>query len=171
MPPHDNAPSLQLISDAGFQNEIASVSTVANQLDVFSAVLAHAISNVLSHANAAEEVSLDGISSMACINQGTYLYCQALLHACMDGAGTVGLAIRCISQESAASCADRGSLVARYTLLLSKATAHPEVLEGLVAILEASVVTPVTIRTLYDQYTLDQPPPVELLRFPQLLGV
>ena len=38
---------MQLISDAGFQSEIARVSTVANQLEVFSGVLSHEVCNCI----------------------------------------------------------------------------------------------------------------------------
>ena len=40
--------NFQLISDAGFQGEITSVSTAAQQIEVFSRILKTSIGNILS---------------------------------------------------------------------------------------------------------------------------
>lgn len=42
---------MQLISDAGFQGEITSISTAAQQIEVFSRVLKTAISGFLTNAD------------------------------------------------------------------------------------------------------------------------
>jgi len=38
---------IKLISDAGFQSEIAQISTIANHLDVFSGVLADYVASCI----------------------------------------------------------------------------------------------------------------------------
>ncbi len=51
--------SQQLISDAGFQGEITSISTAAQQLEVFARILRTAINNFLEHG---EDKNLAGFS-------------------------------------------------------------------------------------------------------------
>lgn len=46
------SPLLQLISDAGYQGEITSVSTACHQLEVFSRVLKTSVSSYLSDTEA-----------------------------------------------------------------------------------------------------------------------
>jgi hypothetical protein len=52
-----------------------------------------------------------GLTSVAGMNQSTYIYSQALLHACMSG--PAGPALQRLSQETAMACNPPGSLVSR----------------------------------------------------------
>ena len=182
---------IKQISDAGFQDEIASVSTVANQLDVYSSVLAHTICSCLGAGagggsggggaaaaaagggggggKASDVEPVERFSSLACVSQSAYVYCQALLHACMDG--PAGAALKRLSQESATACANRGPLVSRYKLMIAGATRHSEVVAAVAKILEVGSVDNDSIQIIYGQYSLDDPPPVELLRLPRLFDV
>lgn len=187
---------IKQISHAGFQDEIASVSTVANQLDVYSSVLAHTICSCLGTDAGAETGGIapagggggggrggaagaggrnsdikpvERFSSLACVSQSAYVYCQALLHACMDG--PAGAALKRLSQESATACANRGPLVSRYKLMIAGATAHSGVVAAVAKILEIGSVDNESIQIIYGEYSLDDPPPVELLRLPRLFDV
>lgn len=182
---------IKLISDAGYQSEIASVSTVANQLDVFSAVLASAIGTCLNAQQSGAQLDqqpLREVTSMGSISQFTYLYCQALLHAAIkeqsgtsSGATGPGRTERTgsstglirLSQEMVDLCSSRGPLVTQWALRLGRVSQYPGTLAAMSTMLSATTATiPVdTIQTIYNQYTLDEPPPVELLQHHEFFDI
>ena len=84
------------------------------------------------------------------MNQSTYIYSQALLHACMGG--PAGPALQRLSQESAVACSSRGTRVSRYNLLIKGASQHPEVVGAISTILENPKLDAGAVRTIYDQY-------------------
>ena len=72
-----NTLSLQLISDAGYQGEITSVSTACHQIEVFSRVLRTSISGFLEGGEEALEKHLPEFTVRApCFY---FLFCAVLL--------------------------------------------------------------------------------------------
>lgn len=70
---------LQLISDAGFQAEITSISTAAQQLEVFSRVLKTSINSYLSNPENWQTTTQD-CARMVCHGQHTYVYSQVIMN-------------------------------------------------------------------------------------------
>jgi negative elongation factor C/D len=106
---------LQLISDAGYQGEITSISTAAQQIEVFSRVLKTATTSYLTNhenrQNSIAECSVNifqnlGIQlnlklisqKMVCHGQHTFVYSQILLHV-LSQETKGGFNIKRLSQE------------------------------------------------------------------------
>lgn len=70
--------TIKLISDAGFQSEITSISTAAQQIEVFSRVLKTTITKFLSNPEEAHNSILE-CAKMVCHGQHTYVYSQVLV--------------------------------------------------------------------------------------------
>ncbi|KAK5974210.1 hypothetical protein GCK32_009588 [Trichostrongylus colubriformis] len=78
--------AVKLISDAGFQTEISTVSSAAQQLDIFSRVLLTAIDTVLTEhrkgcITTAYEKAFGELARVVCQAEHTYVYTMALLKA------------------------------------------------------------------------------------------
>ncbi|VDP08398.1 unnamed protein product [Heligmosomoides polygyrus] len=76
--------AVKLISDAGFQTEISTVSSAAQQLDIFSRVLLTSIDTVLAEhrkgcITAAYEKAFGELVRVVCQAEHTYVYTMALL--------------------------------------------------------------------------------------------
>ncbi|KAH1029334.1 hypothetical protein HUJ05_002593 [Dendroctonus ponderosae] len=71
--------TIKLISDAGFQGEITSISTAAQQLEVFSRVLKTSITSFLTSPEEWQSTSLE-CAKMVCHGQHTYVYSQLVIH-------------------------------------------------------------------------------------------
>ncbi|KAL3175230.1 hypothetical protein MRX96_010854 [Rhipicephalus microplus] len=72
--------TIKLISDAGFQAEITSISTASQQLEVFSRVLRAATDNFLEGGEERMSQNLSELTRMVCHGEHTYLYSQSVLH-------------------------------------------------------------------------------------------
>lgn len=70
--------TIKLISDAGFQSEITSISTAAQQIEVFSRVLKTSIAKFLNHPDDWQS-AIHECAKMVCHGQHTYVYSQVLI--------------------------------------------------------------------------------------------
>ena len=70
--------TIKLISDAGFQGEITSISTAAQQIEVFSRILKTSVTTYLTSTPETLIKNLTECSSMVCHGQHTYVYAQVL---------------------------------------------------------------------------------------------
>ena len=68
--------TIKLISDAGFQGEITSISTAAQQIEVFSRILKTSVTTYLTSTPETMTKNLSECSSMVCHGQHTYVYAQ-----------------------------------------------------------------------------------------------
>ena len=87
----------QLISDAGYQGEITSVSTACHQIEVFSRVLRTFITGYLEKGDEFIDKNLQEFTKMVCHGEHTYLYSQLLMHTLSQEKN--GSKIRRLSQE------------------------------------------------------------------------
>ena len=71
--------TIKLISDAGFQGEITSISTAAQQIEVFSRILKTSVTTYLTSTPETMTKNLSECSSMVCHGQHTYVYAQVIL--------------------------------------------------------------------------------------------
>uniref|UniRef100_A0A8C4R2W6 Negative elongation factor complex member C/D n=1 Tax=Eptatretus burgeri TaxID=7764 RepID=A0A8C4R2W6_EPTBU len=162
--------TVKLISDAGYQGEIMSVSTACQQLEVFARVLRTSLSSILDGGEESLEKTLPEFARMVCHGEHTYLFAQAILTllAQEEQGGSV---LRRLSQEVQRYAQDRGHDVSQITLALGNASAYPRACQALGAMLSKAALNPADITTLYKMFTSLDPPPVELVRVPAFLDL
>ncbi|GFR85343.1 negative elongation factor D [Elysia marginata] len=76
--------TIKMISDAGFQGEITSVSTACHQIEVFSRVLKTSVATFLEGGEESLEKHLPEFTKMVCHGEHTYLYSQLLMHVAAE---------------------------------------------------------------------------------------
>ncbi|XP_076370703.1 negative elongation factor complex member TH1 isoform X2 [Tachypleus tridentatus] len=162
--------TIKLISDAGFQAEITSISTASQQLEVFSRILKTSISNSLEGGEEEMEKILPEFTKMVCHGEHTYLYSQALLHQ-LSQEPRGGSNIKRLSQEICKYAQQNGHDATPITMALNGAAANPRACQALSAMLSKNALNPADITVLYKIYQVAEPPPVELLRVPQFLDL
>ena len=79
--------TIKLISDAGFQGEITSISTAAQQIEVFSRILKTSVTTYLTSTPETMTKNLSECSSMVCHGQHTYVYAQVILPVAIECGG------------------------------------------------------------------------------------
>ncbi|XP_020897834.1 negative elongation factor C/D [Exaiptasia diaphana] len=90
--------TIKLISDAGYQGEITSVSTACHQIEVFSRVLKTSVTGFLEEGEVMMDTNLPEFAKMVNHGQHTYLYAQCLLASiCQDSLR--GVQLKRIGQE------------------------------------------------------------------------
>ena len=71
--------TIKLISDAGFQGEITSISTAAQQIEVFSRIFKTSVVTFLASEEDQLGKNMTECAKMICHGQHTYVYAQVLL--------------------------------------------------------------------------------------------
>uniref|UniRef100_A0A0A9X0I5 Negative elongation factor D n=1 Tax=Lygus hesperus TaxID=30085 RepID=A0A0A9X0I5_LYGHE len=158
--------TIKLISDAGFQGEITSISTAAQQIEVFSRVLKTAISGFLT-TNDDWQKSIEECAKMVCHGQHTYVYSQVLLHV-LSKETKGGSTMRRLAQEIT-KYAQAQHDVTPITMALNGAASHPQAQGALTSMLSRNTLNPADITVLFRNYSAPEPPPIELIRIPQFL--
>lgn len=158
--------TIKLISDAGFQGEITSISTAAQQIEVFSRVLKTAISGFLTTSDDWQK-SIDECGKMVCHGQHTYVYSQVLLHV-LSKEAKGGSTMKRLAQEIT-KCAQQEHDVTPITMSLNGAAGYPQACQALSSMLSRNTLNPADITVLYRNYNAADPPPIDLIRTPQFL--
>ncbi|UYV67725.1 NELFCD [Cordylochernes scorpioides] len=174
--------TIKLISDAGFQAEITSISTASQQLEVFSRILKTYIANFLEGGEEQMVKTLPEFNKMVCHGEHTYLYTQALLHIlAQEPRG--GANVKRLSQELGKYAQRAGHDATPITMALNGAAKYPRACQAFSAMLSKNALNPADISQscppeleycvqLYKLYqNTEPPPPVDLLRIPQLLDL
>ncbi|ELT99304.1 hypothetical protein CAPTEDRAFT_160748, partial [Capitella teleta] len=159
---------LFLISDAGHQGEITSVSTACHQIEVFSRVLRTSISSLLEGDEEGLEKNLPEFTKMVCHGEHTFLYSQLLMHI-LAAEQKGGANVKRIYQEVHKAALARGLDVTPITLSLSGASAYPRASQALASMLSRQALNPADITILYKMYNSNDAPPVEIIRSPQFI--
>ncbi|CAH3042766.1 unnamed protein product, partial [Pocillopora meandrina] len=160
--------TIKLISDAGYQGEIRSVSTACHQIEVFSRVLKTSACSFLEEGEMTMESNLPEFSRMVCYGQHTYLYAQCLLnHIAQNTEG--GSKLQRLGQELQNRAVQSGHEVTEITLSLNGAAAFPRANSALSSMLGKNSLNPGDITVLYKLYNSSQAPPCALIRIPQFL--
>ncbi|XP_073233428.1 negative elongation factor D-like [Porites lutea] len=160
--------TIKLISDAGYQGEITSVSTACQQIEVFSRVLKTSACSFLEEGEQTFENNLPEFSKKVCYGQHTYLYAQCLLNHIAQNTDGGNKLIR-ISQELQKTAVESGHEVTEITLSLNGASAYPRAYSALSSMLGKNSLNPGDITVLYKLFSSSQPPPCALIRVPQFL--
>ncbi|XP_047116357.1 negative elongation factor D [Schistocerca piceifrons] len=161
--------TIKLISDAGFQGEITSISTAAQQIEVFSRVLKTAISGFLQN-NEDWSGSVEECAKMVCHGQHTYVYSQVLLQV-LSQEPKGGSNMKRLSQEIVRCAQQNHHDVTPITMALNGASAYPQACQALTSMLSRNSLNPADITVLYRNYSAVDPPPIDLIRTPQFLDL
>lgn len=162
--------TIKLISDAGYQGEITSISTASQQLEVFSRILKTSVANFLEGGEEEMKKNLHEFCRMVCHGEHTYLYSQTLLHLlAQEPKG--GSNIKRLSQETSAYVQGTEHNATPITMALTGAAAVPRACQALSAMLCKKALNPADITVLFKMYQAPEPPPVELIRVPQFLDL
>ncbi|KAK6627541.1 beta ketoadipyl CoA thiolase, th1 [Polyplax serrata] len=159
--------TIKLISDAGFQGEITSISTAAQQIEVFSRVLKTAISGFLTNADDWQK-NIQECGKMVCHGQHTYVYSQVLLQV-LSQEQKGGSNMKRLSQEIIKCAQKNHHDVTPITMALNGATQYPQACQALTSMLSRNNLNPADITVLFRNYSAPDPPPIELIRTPQFL--
>uniref|UniRef100_A0A8C5HQW3 Negative elongation factor complex member C/D n=1 Tax=Gouania willdenowi TaxID=441366 RepID=A0A8C5HQW3_GOUWI len=162
--------TVKLISDAGYQGEITSVSTACQQLEVFSRVLRTSLAALLDGGEENLEKNLPEFAKMVCHGEHTYLFAQAMM-SILAQEEQGGSAVRRIGQEVQKSAHGRGHDASQITLALGTAAAYPRACQALGAMLSKGALNPADITVLFKMFSSMDPPPVELIRVPAFLDL
>ncbi|CAM9256748.1 negative elongation factor C/D [Lampetra fluviatilis] len=162
--------TVKLISDAGHQGEITSVSTACQQLEVFSRVLRTSLATLLDGGEDSLDKHLPEFAKMVCHGEHTYLYAQCIMSV-LSREEQGGSAVRRIAQEVQKYAQDRGHDVSQITLALGSAASYPRACQALGAMLSKGALNPADITVLYKMFTSLDPPPVELVRVPAFMDL
>lgn len=162
--------TIKLISDAGFQGEITSISTASQQLEVFARIMKTFVQNFMSGGEESLDKTLADFTKMVCHSEHTLLYSTALLHIlCQESRG--GSSIKRLFQEVTKSALQAGHDCTPIIMALNGACNYPRAAQALSAMLAKNSLNPADITILHKMYTSPDPPPVDLLRIPQLLDL
>lgn len=162
--------TVKLISDAGYQGEITSVSTACQQLEVFSRVLRTSLATLLDGGEQNLEKNLPEFAKMVCHGEHTYLFAQAMM-SILAQEEQGGSAMRRIGQEVQRYAHERGHDASQITLALGTAAAYPRACQALGAMLSKGALNPADITVLFKMFSSMDPPPVELIRVPAFLDL
>ncbi|XP_014665962.1 PREDICTED: negative elongation factor D-like [Priapulus caudatus] len=160
--------TVKLISDAGFQDEIKSVSTVCQQIEVFSRVLKTSVCSFLEKGEEHMKEHLPEFTNMVCHGEHTYLYTQALL-SILAQESKGGSHLKRLCQEINKCATEKGHDVTPVTLALSGSASYPRACGALSAMLSKNALNPADVTVLFKMYSSNDPPPVDLIRTPQLI--
>jgi negative elongation factor C/D len=76
-----------------------------------------------------------------------------------------------IIKSSNTLSSDRGHNVTAIIMGLNGSAAHPRASQALSSMLSRNALNPADITNLYKLYSATDPPPVELIRLPQFMGM
>ncbi|XP_065572172.1 negative elongation factor D-like [Artemia franciscana] len=162
--------TIKLISDAGFQSEITSISTAAQQIEVFSRILKTSISSYLESSDDDEKSKLiEDCAKIACHGKHTFIFSQLLLHV-LSQEPKGGSTICRLSEEITRAALKESYDVTEILMALNESvSSHPKAAHSLSAMLSRRSLNPADITILWKLYSSSDPPPVDFLRIPQFL--
>eukprot|EP00002_Diphylleia_rotans_P000997 TRINITY_DN1053_c0_g1_i2.p1 TRINITY_DN1053_c0_g1~~TRINITY_DN1053_c0_g1_i2.p1 ORF type:complete len:589 (-),score=103.46 TRINITY_DN1053_c0_g1_i2:383-2149(-) len=155
--------AIQLTSDAGFNTEMASLSTAASNFAVFNSVVLEHLRRISQ--SKTEETLKNQIEEFATFcshGQHTYVYIQALLHRLSSEFQSTAF-LRLIEDISAIS-QKQSNLSLKLSLLLTDAYLYPDAAAGIASIIESGNTNAADISKIHKQYSQPNPPPARLLR-------
>lgn len=162
--------TIKLISDAGFQGEITSISTASQQLEVFARILKTLTINILSGGEEDIENHITEFCRMICHGEHTYLYSQAILTLLSkDSRGSAN--IRRLSQEVAKYAQQNRYDATPITMSLIGTAAYPRIHSALSSMLAKNYLNPADMTTLYREYQNSEPPSVSFIRIPLFIDL
>ncbi|EAL72928.1 TH1 family protein [Dictyostelium discoideum AX4] len=160
---------IQRISDSGYQNEIASLSTASTYYRVFNKVLFDSLADLVTLDEISFRQQLDEFKKSCCQHQHTYLYAQATIQNLIKNNPQKAYNLKRISQELEIEATKKNKIAQRISLMMSNISQYPLISSSITSLLMSNTTTTGDIIKLYNEYTKAQPPPVDFLRYPNLL--
>ncbi len=160
--------TIKLISDAGFQGEITSISTAAQQIEVFSRILKTSVITFLQSDEDSIASNMSECAKMICHGQHTYVYAQVLLSV-ISYENKGGHIIKRLQEEIQKQAQADDHDVTPITMALTTGFQHTRAVQALQSMLSRNALNPADIVVLHRLYTANDPPPVDLIRIPQFL--
>ncbi|GAM22593.1 hypothetical protein SAMD00019534_057690, partial [Acytostelium subglobosum LB1] len=158
--------AIQKISDAGYQNEIASLSTASTYFSVFNKVLLDSLTHLVQLDEAELQDSIGEFKKTCCNSQHTYLYAQALISNIAQSHPN----LKRIAQELELEVFERSKVARKISLMMTNISSYPTIYESIISILSNNTAATGDIIKLYNEYSkAANPPPVDFLRIPSLL--
>ncbi|KAF5273305.1 hypothetical protein FQR65_LT04727 [Abscondita terminalis] len=154
--------TIKLISDAGFQGEITSISTAAQQLEVFSRVLKTSIGSFLMNPEDWQKTSRE-CAKMVCHGQHTYVYSQVIMNV-LAREPKGGSSMKRLSQEITKCAQKNGHDITPITMALNGASGYPQACQALTSMLCRNTLNPADISVLFRNYSAVDCPPIDLIR-------
>lgn len=162
--------TIKLISDVGYQDEIARVTSACHQIEVFSRVLKTSIHSFLDDGDEFMQKRLEEFTKMVSHGHHTFLYTQCLLHL-LSQSTEGGTGPRRLGQEICLGAQKVGHDVVQILLALNGSSKYPRASSALSSILTRNALNPGDITVLYKLYSSQDPPPVELVRLSQFMDL
>ncbi|KAL9648739.1 hypothetical protein ABK040_003676 [Willaertia magna] len=179
--------AIQRISESGFHNEIASVTTATTSLRVFHRILTDAIEKLL---NEDEEILLNSsiffdFKKICCHSQYTYIYAQCLIRSLIVNNNKFKDSFIYLSEELENYALKEGKasdyLIRRIRYLFLEydyrfkldnlQQSMSEISIGILSMLNNNMTTPSDVLKLFKYYSGNNPPPVELLQSSDVLDL
>jgi negative elongation factor C/D len=160
--------TIKLISDAGFQGEITSISTAAQQIEVFSRILKNSVVTFLQSEEDNLNKNMSDCSKMICHGQHTYVYAQVLL-SILSYENKGGHIVKRLQEEIQREAQQGQHDVTPITMALTTGFQHTRAVQALQSMLSRNNLNPADIVVLHRLYCQPDPPPVDLIRIPQFL--
>ncbi|XP_055298224.1 negative elongation factor D [Sitodiplosis mosellana] len=161
--------TIKLISDAGYQSEITSISTAAQQIEVYSRVLKTSIIKFLTNLDDVQK-NIEECARMVCHGQHTYVYSQVLVQV-LSQEPKGGFNMKRLSQEITKYALQNNHNVTPITMTLNGSAAYPQACQALSSMLSRNTLNPADITVLFRNYSTSDPPPIDLIRNPQFLDL
>eukprot|EP01132_Coremiostelium_polycephalum_P007548 gene7548-9280_t len=162
--------AIQRISDAGYQNEIASLSTASTYFSVFNKVLLDSLCNLINLDEISFQHALSEFKRVCCQHQHTYLYAQASIQNLIQSNPNANNLKR-LSQELEIEAVEKSLIVRKISLMMSDISKYPLISSCISTLLTSNTSTTGDIIKLYNEYIKSTPPPVEYLRHPNILEI
>jgi len=160
--------TIKLISDAGFQGEITSISTAAQQIEVFSRILKTSVVTFLQSDEDQLGKNMTECAKMICHGQHTYVYAQVLLSV-LSYENKGGHIVKRLQEEIQKEAQTSNHDVTPITMALTTGFQHTRAVQALQSMLSRNALNPADIVVLHKFYNQPDPPPVDLIRIPQFL--
>eukprot|EP01127_Copromyxa_protea_P021066 TRINITY_DN7149_c0_g1_i2.p1 TRINITY_DN7149_c0_g1~~TRINITY_DN7149_c0_g1_i2.p1 ORF type:complete len:588 (+),score=74.81 TRINITY_DN7149_c0_g1_i2:30-1766(+) len=168
--------TIQLISEAGHQREIASLTSASIYFNVFNRVLQETLEDILKAKNPIElDALLPDFLQMCTHNQHTYLYCQSVLQILTQDKRFAHLRKLSTDLQTHVQHLPVAQNISRLMVSKDSVVSCPEDLFNLISsITRAGKITPMVAEKLHFVFSSPSPPPVSLIRkeaiFKYLIG-
>lgn len=163
--------TIKMISEAGYETEVGTISTACSQLEVFSKLLKTSIPAFFQ--KDANSFIMDDFVKSCCHAKHMYIYSQCLLHEISENLqdGMLKAVARRLAFELQKGALHNGHDVWNLSLLLMGCGEYPRVFSSLLSLVTKQVLNPGDMTILYKSYTSNDPPSVSFIRVPVLLDI
>ncbi|KAF0973276.1 hypothetical protein FDP41_008483 [Naegleria fowleri] len=183
--------AIQRISESGFHNEIASVTTATTSLKVFHRILTDSIENLIRETEESLYASpqFSDFKKICCHSQYTYIYAQCIIKSLISQVPTYKDQLLLLSEELEHHALKEGKASEyiirkiRYLFLeyeyrykreqtdYAQSAAISDISTIVLSMLNNNATNPTDVLKLYKYYSNSNPPPVEFIQSSDVLDL